>query len=95
MKTQIFHHAKNITFKKFLENKPKSFKIYLISSFNTSQNIIFQKSSYKKIDLLPRGQNCLSYTILYNESKHNILAYQGKADKWWNIDRMKVYSILY
>jgi hypothetical protein len=39
--------------KKTLSKKPKSFKIFitlllLISSFNTSQNIIFQKSSYKK-----------------------------------------------
>jgi len=51
----------------------KSFKIdirtqELISSFNTSQNIIFQKSSNnkKKIDLLvlPKGQNPLSYYTL-------------------------------
>jgi hypothetical protein len=37
-----------------------------------------------KIDLLllPRGQNPLSYYILYNESKHNILALVGKANKW-------------
>jgi hypothetical protein len=34
-----------------------------------------------KIDLLPRGQNPLSYYILYNESKHNILAFVGKANK--------------
>ncbi len=27
------------------------------------------------------GQNALKATILYNESKHNILAYQGKANK--------------
>jgi hypothetical protein len=52
-------------------------------------NLKFQhKSKYhlskiliSKIDLLPMGQNPLSYTILYNESKHNILAYQGKANK--------------
>jgi hypothetical protein len=31
-----------------------------------------------KIDLLPRGQNPLSYYAL---CKHNILAYQGKANK--------------
>ncbi len=37
--------------------------IYLISSFNTSQNIIFQKILIK-IDLLPRGQNPLSYYTL-------------------------------
>ncbi len=34
-----------------------------------------------KIDLLPRGQNPLSYYTLYNESKHNILALVGKANK--------------
>jgi hypothetical protein len=33
----------------------------LISSFNTSQDIIFQKSSCTKIDLLSRGQNPLSH----------------------------------
>jgi hypothetical protein len=44
-----------------------------------------------KIDLLlsPRGQNPLSYYILYNESKHNVLAFVGKANKsgilkFWN-----------
>jgi hypothetical protein len=32
--------------------------------------------------LLPsRGQNPLSYYILYNESKHNILALVGKANE--------------
>jgi hypothetical protein len=38
----------------------------LISSFNASQNIIFQKSSYKNrpIIILPRGQNPLSYYTL-------------------------------
>jgi hypothetical protein len=50
METQIFHHAKNILF----QNPLKETKILqdiitllLISSFNTSQDIIFQKSSYK------------------------------------------------
>jgi hypothetical protein len=52
--------------------------------YNTSQLIIFQKSSHMKIDLLllllpSRGQNPLSYYILYNESEHNILALVGKA----------------
>ncbi len=45
----------------------------------------FKISSYKKIDLLllllPRGQNPLSYYILYDESKHNILALVGKTNK--------------
>jgi hypothetical protein len=31
--------------------------------------------------MYPRGQNPLSYTILYDESKHNILALVGKANK--------------
>jgi hypothetical protein len=66
--------------KKSFKRNQNPFKIswlhpWLISNFNTSQYIIFQKSSYKILDLLlPRGQNPLSYYILYNESKHNILA---------------------
>jgi uncharacterized metal-binding protein len=38
----------------------------IISSFNISQNIIFQKASYKNrpIIILPRGQNPLSYYTL-------------------------------
>ncbi len=56
--------------------------LQLISSFNTSQNMIFQKYSYKnRPGLLPRGQNPLSYNTLFNESKHNILALVGKANK--------------
>ncbi len=55
METQIFHHAKKNQKKKNLQkNSLKETKILqdiitlqLISSFNTSQNIIFQKSSYK------------------------------------------------
>jgi hypothetical protein len=50
METQIFHHAEIQS----LKNPLKETKILqdittlsLISSFNTSQNIIFQKSSYK------------------------------------------------
>jgi hypothetical protein len=53
METQIFHHAKKQ--KPNLQKNPlKGTKIfqdiitlYLIPSFNTGQNIIFQKSSYK------------------------------------------------
>jgi hypothetical protein len=44
--------CKNIIFKKSSKRNQKSFKILLtlklISRFNTSQNIIFQESSYKK-----------------------------------------------
>jgi hypothetical protein len=39
------------------------------------------KNPHIKIDLLPCGQNPLSYYILGNESKHNILALVGKANK--------------
>jgi len=52
-----------------IQHKPK------ISSF---------KNPHMKRDLLlllPRGQNPLSYYTLYNESKHNILALVGKANK--------------
>jgi hypothetical protein len=49
METQIFDHAK-IYFSKYLSQETKILQdiitLRLISSFNTSQNIIFQKSSY-------------------------------------------------
>jgi hypothetical protein len=85
MKTQIFHHAKIKSSKNPLKETKKILQeiiitLTLISSFNTSQNIIFQKSSYKNRPIA-QGQNPLSYNILYDESKHNILAYQGKANK--------------
>ncbi len=56
---------------------------------NSITNLKFQhkpkyhlsKISLIKIDLLPRGQNPLSYYILYNESKHNNFALVGKANK--------------
>jgi len=61
METQIFHHAK------IIPNLLKETKILqdiitleLISSFITSQNIIFQKNPHIKIDLLLRGRNPLS-----------------------------------
>jgi hypothetical protein len=50
METQIFPHAKIQSSKNPLE-KSKIFQdivtVQLISSFNTTQNIIFQKSLYK------------------------------------------------
>jgi hypothetical protein len=52
---------------------------------NTSQKISSFKNPHIKIDLLPpSSQNPLSYYILYNESKHNILLalVVGKANKW-------------
>jgi len=69
---------------KILSKKPQSFQdiitLYLISSFNTSQNIIFQKSSDKN-RLLPRSQNPFKLPVFYNESQHNILALVGKVSK--------------
>jgi hypothetical protein len=51
MKTQIFHNAENITFKKSPKKETKILQniitLQLISSFNTRQNIILKKSSYK------------------------------------------------
>jgi len=53
METQIIHHAKiYIILKKYSLKEPKTLQhiitlLQLIPSFNTSQNIIFQKSSYK------------------------------------------------
>jgi hypothetical protein len=59
--------------------------------YNSIINLKFQhkakissvKNPHIKLNLLLRGQNPLSYLvpILYDESKHNILAYQGKANK--------------
>ncbi len=74
IKIQIFHHAKILPNLQNnpLKNKPKSFKILLLllqldnkSQVSTQAKIIiFQKSSSQKIDLLPRGQNPLSYYTL-------------------------------
>ncbi len=53
----------------------------LISSFNASQNIIFQKSSYKNrpIIILPRGQNPLSYyTLEWIQTWYPCLPRQGQ-----------------
>jgi hypothetical protein len=47
METQIFYHAKNIIFKKSSKRNQNPLRYYYNSSFNTSQNTIFQKSSYK------------------------------------------------
>jgi len=56
--------------------------VQLISSFNTSQNIIFQKSSYKNRPI-PGGQNPLSYSI-YSIMNRNTISLRwlvGKANK--------------
>jgi hypothetical protein len=50
--------------------------------FQHKPKISSLKNPHIKIDLLllPRGQNPLSYCILYNESKHNIFGLVGKAN---------------
>jgi hypothetical protein len=51
------------------------------SQVSTQAEISSFKNPHIKIDLLlHRGQNPLSYYILYNESKHNIVAWVGKAN---------------
>jgi hypothetical protein len=93
METQIFHGAKIIIFQKKSSQRnqnPSRYYNFVVTNLkfqHNSQNIIFQKILIIKIDLLllllPRGQNPLIYYIyiLYNESKHNILASVGKAKK--------------
>jgi hypothetical protein len=52
--------------------------------YNSIINLKFQhkpKYHLSKIDPLPRGQNPLSYTLLYNESKYTILALACKTNK--------------
>ncbi len=85
METQIFHHAKIQSSKKSSKRNQN-----LSSCYNLITNLKFQhkpkyhlsKNAHIKIDLLlPRGHNPLSYYILSNESKHNILAFLvGKAN---------------
>jgi hypothetical protein len=76
-KKELWKPCKNIIFKKSFKKKPKPDIIILelISSFNTSQNIIFQKSSHKNRPITYYGGAKIpEATVLYNESKHNILA---------------------
>jgi hypothetical protein len=88
METQIFHHAKIIIFKKSsARNQNPSRDSNSITNLKVSAQtkISTFKNPHIKIDLLlllpSRGQNPLSYYVLYNESTNNILAYQGKANK--------------
>jgi hypothetical protein len=69
MKTQIFHHAKiYLIFKKSSNRNQNPSKIY----HNSVTNLKFQhkpkyhlsKNPHIKIDLLPKGQNPLSYYTL-------------------------------
>jgi hypothetical protein len=55
---------------------------FVFTQNTTQAKISSFKNPHIKIDLLlPRGQNPLSSTTLYNETKHNILALVGKAKK--------------
>jgi hypothetical protein len=81
-KRKYFTMSHNLIFKKSSKRNQNPSRYY-----NFITNLKFQhkpKSSSKnphiKIDLLPKGQNSLSY-ILYNESKQNIFALVGKANK--------------
>jgi hypothetical protein len=73
METQIFHHAKIYQSSKIPLKETKILQdtyynsVTNLTSFNTSQNIIFQKSSYKNraiIYYLGAYKNLLSYYIL-------------------------------
>jgi hypothetical protein len=92
METQIFHHAnpKRKPYSKIIEKNQNPSRYY----YNSVTNLKFQhkpkyrlsKNPHIKIDLLLllHGPKSLKATIiLYNESKHNILAFLvvGKANK--------------
>jgi len=85
METQIFHHAKiYLIFKKSSkrnQNPSRYHKLYNHSQVSTQAKISSFKNPHIKIDILPTGQNPLSYSILHTESKHNILALVDKANK--------------
>ncbi len=83
--------CKNIIFKKTSSERnqnPSRYHNSIITNlkFQHKSKYHLSKNPHIKIDLLlllllPRGQNPLRATKLYNESKHNVLAYQGKANK--------------
>ncbi len=75
--------CKNIIFKKSSKrNQDPSSYHNSITDCKFQHKPIFQKSSYESSrHIIYRGQNPLSYYILCNESKHNFLAYKGKANK--------------
>jgi hypothetical protein len=92
----LFHHAKIylIFFKKSSKRNQNPSRYYYNSIIT---NLKFQheckmssfKNAHIQVDplllLLPgRGQNPLSYYILYNESKHNILAKLGRQGQQTN-----------
>ncbi len=70
MKTQIFHHAKIPIFKTFSKRNQIVHDIItmqLISTFNTSQHIIFQKFQYKTRPIItfgPKSLKLLPHSIM-------------------------------
>jgi hypothetical protein len=82
--TQIFHHAKIPSSKnplKEIKIIPDIITLKLISSFNTSQNIIFQKSSCKNRPIM---QGPKSLKLLYSIMIQNTISVPylvGKANK--------------
>jgi len=76
--------CKTIIFKKSSKKTKilQDIKLCNSSQVSTQAKISSFKNPHIKIDLLPWDQNPLSYYILYNESKHNILALVGKPNKF-------------
>jgi hypothetical protein len=77
MKTQIFHHAKiyNLQNNPLKRNQNLSRHYNSNSRFNTSQNIIFQKSSYKNRPIIsgrPEGSkhNLKFQSAMWHHFKH-------------------------
>ncbi len=83
MKTQISHHAKNISFKTSSKRNQNPSSYY-----NSITNLRFQhKPKYHLPKIFIEKQTyqieakIRQAAILYNESKHNILALVGKSNK--------------
>ncbi len=77
--------CKNIIFKNNPLRETKILQhiitLELISTFNTSQNIIFQTSSYQNRATTTWGPKSLKLLYSIMNLKHNILALVGKANK--------------
>jgi len=95
METQIFQHAKN---KPNLQKTQKSSKrnqnpsrdiiitlLYLISSFNTSQNIImFQKSSYNILDFVERTEQGPHPSPIFASSSSDLRKLALITKRWFH-----------
>jgi hypothetical protein len=83
MKFKYFTMQKYNLKKKSSKRNQKSFEINSITDLKFQHKPKYHLSKILiKNQGLPRGQNPLSYYILYNESKHNnILALVGKSKK--------------